>query len=79
MAPYDVPHVAHDMILRFMGVNFSAILDGSARIPSTIGTSSKPVLLEGTPTPTVTPGKNPQQDKAMWEGTHPSLLYRALN
>ncbi|KAG2740240.1 alpha/beta-hydrolase [Suillus brevipes Sb2] len=36
MAPYDVPDVAYDMILRFMGMDFSAIVDGSARIPSAI-------------------------------------------
>lgn len=46
MAPYDVPHVGHDMILRFMGMNFSAILDGSARIPSSVGDDSKPLLLD---------------------------------
>ncbi|KAJ3480480.1 hypothetical protein NLJ89_g12275 [Agrocybe chaxingu] len=34
MAPFDVPHITHDMILRFMGVNFTALVDGSARIPS---------------------------------------------
>ncbi|KAG1735006.1 alpha beta-hydrolase [Suillus lakei] len=28
MVPYDVPDIAHDMILRFMGMNFSAIVDG---------------------------------------------------
>jgi carboxypeptidase D len=73
MAPFDVPHVTHDMILRFMGVNFSAITDGSARIPSSVGAESKPLFVESShPKPTLTPvpGKTPQQDKAMWEGTH---------
>ena len=71
MAPFDAPHVTHDMILRFMGVNFSAITEGSARIPSSVGTNAKPLFLEGNkPSATAAPptGKTPQQDKAMWEG-----------
>lgn len=71
MAPYDVPHVTHDMMLRFMNVNFSAIIDGSARIPSSIGEQAKPVLVEevqAQPTPVVPPAKTPEQYKAMWEG-----------
>ncbi|KXN89504.1 Pheromone-processing carboxypeptidase KEX1 [Leucoagaricus sp. SymC.cos] len=70
MAPYDVPHVTHDMMLRFMNVNFSSILDGSARIPSNIGSQSKPVLVEeveAKPTNVVPPLKSPEQNKAMWE------------
>jgi carboxypeptidase D len=58
------------MILRFMGVNFSAITEGSARIPSAVGANVKPVFIEGIK-PTATPvpvAKTPQQDKAMWEG-----------
>ncbi len=73
MAPYDAPHVAHDMMLRFMNVNFSAIVDGSARIPSKVGNQEKPSFVEETddgagaliPVPA---GKTPEQDKAMWEG-----------
>lgn len=74
MAGYDVPHVTHDMILRFMGVNFTALTDGSARIPSVVGSDSKPVptLLDEQPTTTPVSGKTPEQDKAMWEGAHPS-------
>ena len=70
MAPFDVPHVTHDMILRFMGVNFSAIVDGSAKIPSSIGTDVKPIFGEtdAHSTSVVMPAKTPQQDKAMWEG-----------
>lgn len=71
MVPYDLPHVAHDMILRFMGVNFSAIADGSARIPSNVGDDVKPVLVPQDHKPTPTPigtGKSPEQDRAMWEG-----------
>ncbi|TRM67816.1 Alpha/Beta hydrolase protein [Schizophyllum amplum] len=69
MAPFDLPHVSHDMILRFMNVNFSAILDGSARIPSSIGSDEKPNFIEEDDAQTlpVTPGKTPEQDKAMWE------------
>ena len=70
MAPFDVPHVTHDMMLRFMGVNFSAIVDGSAKIPSSIGTDAKPIFGEtdAQSTSVVMPAKTPQQDKAMWEG-----------
>lgn len=82
MVGFDLPHVAHDMILRFMGVNFSAIADGSARIPSSIGDVSKPVWVglgedavagaeDGTSSAGGTVGaggKSPEQDKAMWEG-----------
>jgi len=71
MAPYDIPTVAHDMILRFMGMNFSAIMGGSAAIPSSIGdTDTKPIFQGGTEhsggnLPT---GKTPEQNKAKWEG-----------
>ncbi|THH18196.1 hypothetical protein EW146_g2731 [Bondarzewia mesenterica] len=70
MVGFDVPHVSHDMILRFMGVNFSAITDGSARIPSSVGDDSKPAFIDdalpaaSTPVPV---SKTPEQDKAMWE------------
>ena len=69
MAPFDLPHVTHDMMLRFMGVNFTAIVDGSAKIPSTIGTIAKPIFVEEqNAPPTTVPAKTPEQDKAMWEG-----------
>ncbi|KAL5508176.1 KEX1 [Sanghuangporus vaninii] len=71
MVPYDVPLVSHDMILRFMGVNFSAIADGSARIPSKVGDEEKPrpIVLDGEEgsDSNVPTGKTPEQDKAMWE------------
>ncbi|KAF7332638.1 Carboxypeptidase [Mycena kentingensis (nom. inval.)] len=69
MAPFDLPHVSHDMILRFMGVDFSQLLGGSAKIPSSLGTASKPMFLESTAAPSEAPdaGKSPQQAKAMWE------------
>ncbi|KAJ6560307.1 Alpha/Beta hydrolase protein [Mycena capillaripes] len=71
MAPFDVPHITHDMILRFMGVNFSAIVGGSAQIPSSIGGMAKPHFLEDRPTTAAPPApdtsKSPEQAKAMWE------------
>ncbi|KAF8489108.1 alpha/beta-hydrolase [Gautieria morchelliformis] len=74
MVPYDLPHVTHDMILRFMGVDFSALTGGSAKIPSNVGVDFKPsfqpVVDENKPqTGTTVPGivKTPEQDKAMWE------------
>lgn len=70
MAPYDVPHVTHDMMLRFMGVDFKAIVEGSAKIPSSVGSTSKPIFVgqeEVKQTPAVAPAKTPEQDKAMWE------------
>jgi len=64
MVPYDVPDVAHDMILRFMGVDFSVILEGSARIPSSIGDDVKPVPMDdgGLPVP-----PTPEETKAQWD------------
>lgn len=74
MAPYDVPHVAHDMILRFMGTNFSAIVDGSAKIPSSIGDNDTKPIFQKNPDPSATSSagsaKTPQQNKAMWEGRY---------
>ncbi|PPQ63138.1 hypothetical protein CVT24_005778 [Panaeolus cyanescens] len=68
MAPFDVPHVTHDMMLRFMGANFTALVDGSARIPSQLGSSTKPIFVEEhDQKPNESPKSHPQQDKAMWE------------
>ena len=68
MAGYDVPHVTHDMILRFMGVNFTALTDGSVRIPSAVGADSKPLPAVLDEQPSQGSGKTPEQDKARWEG-----------
>ena len=83
MVPYDLPDISHDMIPRFMGVNFSAITDGSARIPSKVGDDVKPVpaVLDGeeeadTSIP-VPAGKTPEQDKAMWEGALEYFRHRS--
>lgn len=54
-----------------MNVNFASIIEGSAKIPSSIGTQAKPVLveeMEAKPTNAVPSAKTPEQDKAMWEG-----------
>jgi len=69
MAPFDIPHITHDMMLRFMEVNFTALVDGSARIPSAIGSDAKPIFTEDHETQPGAPvsAKTPQQDKAMWE------------
>lgn len=69
MAGFDVPHVSHDMILRFMGVNFTALTDGSVRIPSAVGADSKPLPAVLDEQPSQGSGKTPEQDKARWEGT----------
>lgn len=38
MVGFDVPHVAHDMMLRFMGVDFTRIREGTAgKIESSVG------------------------------------------
>jgi carboxypeptidase D len=72
MVPFDVPHISHDMMLRFMGVNFSAITEGSALIPSKVGDEEKPIFAPGgvkdNDGKTSQPPKTPEQDKAMWEG-----------
>jgi carboxypeptidase D len=74
MVGFDVPHVAHDMMLRFMGVDFSKIADGSARIPSAVGDDKKVMWSEQSADKgkqdAVSSGKTPEQDKAMWEGVY---------
>ncbi|KAI9574319.1 Alpha/Beta hydrolase protein [Boletus coccyginus] len=68
MVPYDVPDVAHDMILRFMGVDFSAILEGSAHIPSSVGDDVKPIFMDDeNPVSSKPPGTTPEQTKAQWD------------
>jgi carboxypeptidase D len=53
-----------------MGTNFSALTDGSAKIPSNVGDDAKP-MFENDQTssqPQTNTGTSPEQDKAMWEG-----------
>jgi hypothetical protein len=82
MAGYDQLHATHDMILRFMGMNFSAITDGTARISSSVGNDVKPSFAENKPasdTPTIPIPKTPEQDKAMWEGAIRLLSPQSLS
>ena len=44
MVGYDLPVVAHDMMLRFMNVDFTKLTDGSVRIPSAVGDDVKPLI-----------------------------------
>jgi carboxypeptidase D len=44
MVGFDVPVVAHDMMLRFMNVDFTKLIDGSVRIPSAVGDDFKPTI-----------------------------------
>ncbi|TFK22357.1 pheromone-processing carboxypeptidase KEX1 [Coprinopsis marcescibilis] len=70
MVPFDLPHVSHDMMLRFMGADFSKLVGGSAKIPSSLGHVSKPVFVgEEKPADKATApaAKTPEQEKAMWE------------
>ena len=66
MVPYDVPAIAHDMILRFMGVDFSAILEGSARIPSSVSDNVRPIFFDDENLPVSS--KPPEETKARWDG-----------
>jgi len=47
MVGFDVPIVAHDMMLRFMNVDFAKLTDGSVRIPSAVGDNVKPSIAVG--------------------------------
>jgi len=72
MVGYDSPLVSHDMLLRFMGVNLTSLVDGAAQIPSAIGSDRRPTLVESSPNAPAAdtgavPTKSPEQDKAMWE------------
>lgn len=64
MVGFDLPHVVHDMMLRFMGVDFNQIQEGTAaKIPSSVGDQSKEPLPGG--------GKLSEiQDNAKWEGDY---------
>jgi hypothetical protein len=62
MVGFDVPHVAHDLILRFMGVDFSKIVQGggaesTAHIPSTLGNDVKPTVSDAV---SIDPGSGSQ-------------------
>jgi len=72
MVGFDVPHIAHDMMLRFMGVDFTALLTGSALFPSEVGGAIKPVIK---PAPgnssdddSVKPPSSDEADRTRWQG-----------
>ncbi|KAK0221441.1 hypothetical protein IW262DRAFT_1493265 [Armillaria fumosa] len=68
MAPLDAPHVMHNVILRFMGVNFSQFFEGSTHIPSSIGDNAKPLFADKMEETSAPISMNLlEQDKAMWE------------
>lgn len=81
MVPYDVPEAAHDMILRFMGMDFSAILEGSARIPSNVGDDVKPIFTgdENLPVSSDPLGTPPEQTKAQWDGERLFFLFCVIS
>lgn len=74
MAGFDVPMVAHDMILRFMGVDLGAAATGGqhAQLPSSVGDDVREgVVLPPSSTdsaaPTTSTGVS-DEDAARWEG-----------
>lgn len=73
MVGFDAPLVSHDMLLRFIGANLTALTDGAARIPSSLGSDVRPLLGEAASDPTAenggssAPATTPEQDKARWE------------
>jgi hypothetical protein len=68
MVGYDLPHVSHDMMLRFMNVDFGKINEGTVgKIDSSVGDDQKEPMLPGG-------GKLSDLElKAKWEGTIPYL------
>ncbi|KZO97969.1 alpha/beta-hydrolase [Calocera viscosa TUFC12733] len=75
MVGFDVPIVAHDMILRFMGVDFHALSGGSASIPSSVGGVSKPgIIFDDSPVSTSpsSGGRNSQTDPNVWRSYYNS-------
>ena len=76
MTPYDLPLTTHDMILRFVNMNFSAIVGGSAYIPCSIDDESKPIFHES-PAASQVPGKTPDEIKAQYDAAveNGSLLF----
>ena len=73
MVGFDAPLVSHDMLLRFIGANLTALTDGAARIPSSVGSNARPLLGEAASDRTAekggsgAPATTPEQDKARWE------------
>lgn len=44
MAPYDVPFAAHDMLLRFLGMDFLAAAGPASTVPSRVGDEKESIL-----------------------------------
>ena len=67
MVPYDVPVIAHDMVLRFTGVDVLAILGGSAHKLSSVGDNVRPISSgdKNLPVSSKLLGKTPE---AQWDG-----------
>ena len=89
MVGFDLPHVAHDMILRFIGVDFSVINShktSTGAIPSRVGDDVKPIDGVANPGSSGTGGDStsgggnappkgttPAGDPAIWQGM---LVYK---
>lgn len=56
MVPYDQPLAAHDMLLRFIGVNLLGAAGPAAQVPSKIGDEQEAVLGETHPNGTAVTG-----------------------
>ncbi|SRR5260221_684451 len=69
MVGFDVPHVAHDMMLRFMGVDFTALLTGSALFPSEVGDAVKPIIKPALGNSSKDDNVSPEEDDpTRWQG-----------
>ncbi|KAM0793726.1 hypothetical protein ACM66B_001150 [Microbotryomycetes sp. NB124-2] len=66
MVPYDVPLVAHDMLLRFVGVDLLGAAGPAAQVPSRVGDEQEAVLGETHPNGTaVAPSTSSGLDNAL--------------
>lgn len=71
MLGWDLPHVAHDMMLRFMNVDFGKITTGTAgRISSSLGDTPKATPLPGGGT------LSELELNAKWQGTASRFISR---
>lgn len=75
MVGFDVPTVAHDMMLRFMNVDYSFdhTVGLPARIPSVVGDNVRGGLAVSPSSSTAVPASGStavgEQDQARWEGS----------
>jgi hypothetical protein len=75
MVPYDLPNVAHDMMLRFMNVDFGSLIDGTPSWKSRIGDDARVTAVKagtvsnGVPLPEGTTAAGTGSTKGEdWEG-----------